>query len=169
MFNRLNCITVTYKSSHSQIFFRIGVLRNFAMFTGKHMCWSLILIKLQVLKNISDGCFCLKNTSVYNYNNSSSDHSSQYGSHLLIILSLLSFFYFVPCIVQYSINTRLRNAKNKSFNLFINYHPCHNYFIKIFIFLIAFCHPRICRCLIRLRLEIYFSHQPDNGGSFLET
>ena len=118
MFNRLNCITVTYKSSHSQIFFRIGVLRNFAMFTGKHMCWSLILIKLQVLKNISDGCFCLKNTSVYNYNNSSSDHSSQYGSHLLIILSL-------------------------------SYHE------QV--------------CLIRLRLEIYFSHQPDNGGSFLET
>ena len=27
--------------------FKIGVLINFAIFTEKHMCWSLILIKLQ--------------------------------------------------------------------------------------------------------------------------
>ena len=29
------------------MFFKIGVLKNFAMFTGKHLCWSLFLIKLQ--------------------------------------------------------------------------------------------------------------------------
>ena len=27
------------------MFFRIGVLQNFANFTGKHLCWSLFLIK----------------------------------------------------------------------------------------------------------------------------
>ena len=27
--------------------FRIGVLKNFAIFTGKHLCWSLFLIKMQ--------------------------------------------------------------------------------------------------------------------------
>ena len=31
--------------SHSQMFFKIGVLKNFA--TGKHLCWSLFLIKLK--------------------------------------------------------------------------------------------------------------------------
>ena len=32
--------------SHLQMFFKIGVLRNFAIFIGKYLCWSLFLIKL---------------------------------------------------------------------------------------------------------------------------
>ena len=28
------------------MFFKIGVLKNFAYFTGKYLCWSLLLIKL---------------------------------------------------------------------------------------------------------------------------
>ena len=34
-------------NSHSLMFCKIGVLKIFAIFTGKHMCWSLLLIKLQ--------------------------------------------------------------------------------------------------------------------------
>ena len=72
-------------SSCPQMFFKIGVLKNFANFTGKHLCWSLFLIKFQTLrpatllkrdsrqvfsctiskflralflKNTSGGCFC---------------------------------------------------------------------------------------------------------------
>ena len=37
-FNRCSC---------SQMFFKIGVLKNFAIFTWKHLCWSLFLTKLQ--------------------------------------------------------------------------------------------------------------------------
>ena len=29
------------RRSHSQMFFKIGVPKNFANFTGKHQCWSL--------------------------------------------------------------------------------------------------------------------------------
>ena len=32
------------------MFLKIGVLRNFAIITGKHLCWSLLLIKLQALQ-----------------------------------------------------------------------------------------------------------------------
>ena len=32
------------------MFFRIGILKNFAMFTGKHFRWSLFLIKLQAFR-----------------------------------------------------------------------------------------------------------------------
>ena len=32
------------------MFYKIGVLKNFADFTGKHLCWSLFLIKLHTLK-----------------------------------------------------------------------------------------------------------------------
>ena len=36
-----------YRSSHSQMYFRIGALKDFAMFTEKHLCWSLYLITVQ--------------------------------------------------------------------------------------------------------------------------
>ena len=35
-----------------KMFFKIGVLKNFAVFTGKHQYWSIFLIKLQVLGNL---------------------------------------------------------------------------------------------------------------------
>ena len=38
----------TLKSSRSQMFFRIGVLENFAIFKWKHLSCNLFLIKLQV-------------------------------------------------------------------------------------------------------------------------
>ena len=31
------------------MFFKIGILKNFAIFTGKHLCWRLFLIKLKTL------------------------------------------------------------------------------------------------------------------------
>ena len=34
-------------NSRSQIFFKTGVLKYFAMFTGKYLCWSRFLIKFQ--------------------------------------------------------------------------------------------------------------------------
>ena len=33
------------RSSQLQMFFRIGALKNFAIFIGKQLCWSLFLIK----------------------------------------------------------------------------------------------------------------------------
>ena len=35
------------RSSCSQIIFKIRVLKNFAVFTGKRLCWSLFLMRLQ--------------------------------------------------------------------------------------------------------------------------
>ena len=32
------------------MFLKIGALRNFAMFTGKHLCWRVFSIKLQTLR-----------------------------------------------------------------------------------------------------------------------
>ena len=36
-----------YRSSHSQMYFRIGALKDFTMFPEKHLCWSLLLINIQ--------------------------------------------------------------------------------------------------------------------------
>ena len=37
------------RSGRSQMFFKIGVLKNFASFTGKHWCWSLLLREFTTL------------------------------------------------------------------------------------------------------------------------
>ena len=37
------------RSSLSQMFFKIAVLKNFANFTGRQLCWSLFLITFQAL------------------------------------------------------------------------------------------------------------------------
>ena len=34
------------RSSHSVLFVKIGVLKNFAIFTEKHQCWSLLGLQL---------------------------------------------------------------------------------------------------------------------------
>ena len=36
-------------SSCLQVFFKIGLIKNFTEFTGKHLCWRPFLIKLQAL------------------------------------------------------------------------------------------------------------------------
>ena len=38
------------RSSRLERFFKIGFLKNFAILTGKHLCWSLFLIKLQAFR-----------------------------------------------------------------------------------------------------------------------
>ena len=38
------------RSSRPQMFFKIGVLKNVAIFTGKNLCWSFFLIKLQTFR-----------------------------------------------------------------------------------------------------------------------
>ena len=36
-----------FRSSHRRSSVKIGVLKSFANLTGKHLCWSLFLIKFQ--------------------------------------------------------------------------------------------------------------------------
>ena len=35
-----------------------AVLKNFAIFTGKHLCFTLFLIKLQAFRPTANGCLC---------------------------------------------------------------------------------------------------------------
>ena len=51
----------TFRGSRSQMFFKIDDLGNFANFLGKHLCWSLFLIKFQaynfIKKRLQQRCF----------------------------------------------------------------------------------------------------------------
>ena len=40
----------SYRIIHSQMFFKIVVLKNFSTFTGKHLCWNLYWIRLQAFR-----------------------------------------------------------------------------------------------------------------------
>ena len=53
----LHILFIHWKSGRLQIFLQIGVLKNVAIFTGKQLCWSLLLIKLKnVIKKTSSTC-----------------------------------------------------------------------------------------------------------------
>ena len=57
------CSLIIPRSSRSQLLFRIGVLRNFVIFTGKHLCWSLFDKVESILQHISRGyCEIFKNS-----------------------------------------------------------------------------------------------------------
>ena len=53
-----------FRSSHSQMFFKVGVLKSYAIFAGKYLRWSLFFKKFQsfrpatlLKRNSSKGVF----------------------------------------------------------------------------------------------------------------
>ena len=47
-----NCVSVAFlmrihRSSGSQMFYKVGVYKTFAKFTGNHLCWSLHIYKFK--------------------------------------------------------------------------------------------------------------------------
>ena len=72
-----NGYRIIIRSSHPEVFYEIGVQRNFEKLTGKHLCQSLFFKKvaglyLQVIKKetLELVCYCefckiFKNTSFY--------------------------------------------------------------------------------------------------------
>ena len=79
--NSFFCNVLIFRSSRSQIFFNIDALKNFASFTGKHLCWSLFLIKLHALRPAT----LLKrdsNTAVFLWNWRSFLRTTSFTEHL---------------------------------------------------------------------------------------
>ena len=75
---------------HSQMFFKIGVLKNFAIFTGKYLCWSLFLTKLQGFR-----CFPVNIAKIFK--------SSFFIEHLRCLLLQMFCFtlYFQKDVAEY--------------------------------------------------------------------
>ena len=46
-------VFIIFRNSCMQMFFKIVDARNFAIFTGKHLCWSLFLIKNNFISTLS--------------------------------------------------------------------------------------------------------------------
>ena len=45
-----SCYSAYYRNSLQRCFIKKTVLKNFVIFTGKHLCWSLFLLRLQVFR-----------------------------------------------------------------------------------------------------------------------
>ena len=54
-FDKCNTNVTIKRSSHFDLFCKIGVLRNFAKFTGKHLCQ---IIKTEALAQVFSCAFC---------------------------------------------------------------------------------------------------------------
>ena len=111
------------------------VLKNFANFTGKHLCWSLFLIKLQkIFKNIYSEVYLRTSASVF--------LKSKLTNNVIYILAenfifsfriykifsyLLSFanfssteFVFAFAFLSHTISNISRNSSNVSFSSTLN-------------------------------------------------
>ena len=59
------------RSSRLKVFFKIGAFKNLQNFTGKHLCWSLFLIKLFFTKQEVNG---KKGLRMSDFKNCEKDH-----------------------------------------------------------------------------------------------
>ena len=77
------------RSSRTQMFFKIAVLKNFAVLPRKHLCWSLFLIKLQ-----AQVCVFIKKetlTQVFSCEYCKIFKKSFFIKHLLFIILFRNF------------------------------------------------------------------------------
>ena len=56
----LNYHCITIRSRRPEMFFKMGVLKNFAIFTGEHLCW-----KERPKKSLQQRCFLVKYCKIF--------------------------------------------------------------------------------------------------------
>ena len=78
-FSKYLRLIAVIRNSHRRCSIKKAVLKHFAIFTGKHLCWNLLLIDLQtlrqflrtpILKTSAKGCFCVTlflSTSIFQF------------------------------------------------------------------------------------------------------
>ena len=106
-----------YRSSWSQKFFKIGVLKNFTIFQGKHLCWSFFLIKLQtwttLLKETPTQVFSCEYCEIFR--NSFFHRTPPVAASLLVQERFIDVLWYV-CTIK------------RCFNDFLNSYHCINKF-----------------------------------------
>ena len=116
------------------MFFKIGALKNFAVFTGKHLCWNLFLMKLQAFR-----CFPVNIAKFLT--------TAFFIDHLRWLLLQMFCFTFifkktisVYALVIHCIIVSLWNLKSLSFTFICFHSLCH--LLSFVVPLVAIrCHP----------------------------
>ena len=121
-----------------EVFCKKGALKNFANFVGKHLCWSLLLIRLQAWhlfwRISANNCFCTTITPLsIRFTLYSAPSSS---SLLLLLISPMFVLVQIP-------------KASKNLNLVSHFHWSHFlccYFFPCFFWVSQFCFIFSCCC-----------------------
>ena len=115
-------------SSCLQVFFKTGVLKNFAIFTRKHLCWSLFLILVlqpcnYIKKQLQHRCFPLNIAEFWRTSNLKNIceqlllkfNESAFWSRNIILNFLwrMCILFFMCIILSDCINTLVIRPKNR--------------------------------------------------------
>ena len=114
----------------SEVLYKKAVLKNFAIFTGEQLCWSLFLVKLQAEKRLQHRCFPMHIANFV----TTSIFKNIYERLFLIILLLRNLFGFGRIY-----------SKSISFTAFLTY-------LKFFFLVQHVFHANICRWELLLLL-----------------
>ena len=82
-----------HRNIHSQIFFKIGVLKNFANLTGKHLCWSEVCNFTK--KRLQHGCFPVKFPKFL--------RTSSFAEHLRWVLLYTLPLFTLTCLYLFAL------------------------------------------------------------------
>ena len=98
-----------FQKQPPKVFCKKGVLKNFAHFTGKHLCWSLFLIQLQVfrpatlLKRDSNAGAFLRNLKIFK--------STYFEEYLRTTASVVSFSMFIIYVIDLSTKNKMQRRR----------------------------------------------------------
>ena len=109
-------LSIKYKSSHSQMFFKISVLTNLANFPEKNLCWSLFLINLQAWRPT----ILLKRDSNTACNFIKKRHQHRYFPAKFSILLRTPFFTKHHWWVLLKIHFKIQGIITQTFKLLLN-------------------------------------------------
>ena len=91
-----------FKSSRPEVFCKKGVLRNFAKFTGKHLCQRLFFNKKESLAQVFSCKFCEISKNTFFYRTPSVAGSVNFFFYTLISFNLpliIVVYLFVKCLI----------------------------------------------------------------------
>ena len=108
MFSLYFCL-YWHRSSRSQIFFKIGVLKNFAYFTGKHLCWSEACNCIK--KRLQHGCFPVKSAKFLRSSFKQNTSSGCFCLNFLIYTYVLILIYTYLSILKFSLYYYMNHIK----------------------------------------------------------
>ena len=98
---QINIKGKTLRSSRSQMFYKIPVLKHFAALSRKHLCWSLFLIKLQAWSKFLKKTFQYRIFRMNIAKFSRTPISKNICKRMRIRLWRLSYFSVIPAFPPY--------------------------------------------------------------------
>ena len=106
------------RDSGSEVFFKLIVLKNFAKLTEKHLCWSLILIRLQTKTKLQHKCFFVNIVKIFK--------KTFFTEHLRTTACVISCRFQIFLVENLKVNKNYQ--KNHSFYNSVSLKKPHSFY-----------------------------------------